>query len=68
MQTGSIHAEVGVKLAIATGGKLTNLKGGVPIVIDGQVVGAIGVGSGTGEQDREVALAGVAAVQGAYVG
>jgi len=68
VQTGSIHAEVGVKLAIATGGKLTNLKGGVPIVIDGQVVGAIGVGSGTGEQDREVALAGVAAVQGAYVG
>ena len=61
VQTGNVHADVEIKLAVATGGKLTNLKGGVPILIDGQVVGAIGVGSGTGEQDREVALAGVAA-------
>ncbi len=68
VQTGNVHAEVETKLALATGGKLTNLKGGVPIVIDGQVVGAIGVGSGTGEQDREVALAGVAAIAGATAG
>ncbi len=68
VQTGSLHAEVEIKLAVATGGKLTNLKGGVPIIVDGQVVGAIGVGSGTGEQDREVALAGVAAIEGAAVG
>ena len=30
----------------ASGGKVTPLKGGVPIVIDGQVVGAVGVGGG----------------------
>jgi glc operon protein GlcG len=45
--------------AAASGGKLTTLKGGVPVVIDGQVVGAVGVGGGSGEQDAEVAKAGV---------
>lgn len=65
--TGTTHADVEIKLALATNNKLTNLKGGVPIVIDGHVVGAIGVGSGTGDQDREVALAGVEAL-GAITG
>jgi glc operon protein GlcG len=46
--------------ASASGGKLTTLLGGVPIVIDGQVIGAIGIGGGTGEQDAEVAKAAVA--------
>jgi glc operon protein GlcG len=48
--------------AAASGGKLTTLKGGVPVVIDGQVVGAVGVGGGTGEQDAEVAKAGIKAL------
>ena len=48
--------------AAASGGKITTLKGGVPIVIDGQVVGAVGVGGGTGEQDAEVAKAGIQAL------
>lgn len=48
--------------AQAGGGKLTTLKGGVPVVIDGQVIGAVGVGGGTGEQDAEVAKAGVRAL------
>lgn len=45
--------------AQASGGKMTTLKGGVPLVIDGQVVGAVGVGGGTGEQDAEVAKSGI---------
>jgi glc operon protein GlcG len=45
--------------AAVGGGKLTTLKGGVPVVIDGQVVGAAGVGGGTGEQDAEVAREGI---------
>jgi glc operon protein GlcG len=49
-------------LQAASGGKVTPLKGGVPIVIDGQVVGAVGVGGGSGEQDAEVAKAGVQAL------
>jgi glc operon protein GlcG len=41
--------------AMAGGGKMTSLFGGVPIVVDGQIIGAVGVGGGTGEQDAEVA-------------
>jgi glc operon protein GlcG len=54
--------------AVAGGGKGTALKGGVPIVIDGQVVGAVGVGGGTGEQDAEVAKAGIKALLDAVGG
>jgi len=38
------------------------LEGGVPIVVDGQVVGAIGVSGVKPDQDAEVARAGAAAV------
>ncbi|MEO6807677.1 MAG: heme-binding protein [Isosphaeraceae bacterium] len=48
--------------AAASGGKVTTLFGGVPIVVDGQVIGAVGVGGGHGEQDAEVARAGVDAL------
>lgn len=48
--------------ALASGGKLTTLKGGVPIEIDGQVTGGVGVGGGSGEQDLLVAKAGVQAL------
>lgn len=47
--------------AAASGAKVTTLLGGVPIVVDGQVIGAVGVGGGTGEQDLEAARAGLAA-------
>jgi glc operon protein GlcG len=48
--------------AQASGGKVTTLKGGVPVEVDGEVIGAIGVGGGTGEQDVEVCKAGIAAL------
>jgi glc operon protein GlcG len=48
--------------AAASGGKGTALKGGVPIVVKGQVVGAVGVGGGTGEQDAEVEKAAIDAL------
>lgn len=60
--TGGADAEHAVKLAFTTGGRLTNLKAGVPIVVQDEVVGAVGVSSGTGDQDLEVALAGIAAI------
>jgi glc operon protein GlcG len=63
--TGNIMAGVDIKLAIATQGERINLPGGLPVIIDGRVVGAIGVGSGTGEQDREVAKAALRVVPGA---
>lgn len=63
--TGGIEPGIDLKLAIATEGRRINLPGGLPIVIDGQVAGAIGVGSGTGEQDLICARAGIAAIKGA---
>lgn len=62
MPTSRLPADMEMKLAMATAGKLTNLKGGVPIVFDGECIGGIGVGSGTGSQDLEVARAGLAAI------
>jgi uncharacterized protein GlcG (DUF336 family) len=56
---------VEIKLAVTTDGENVALFGGIPILVDGTCVGGIGVGSGTGEQDREVAIAAVAAVEGA---
>ena len=63
--TGDIAAGLDLKLAIATEGKRVNLLGGLPVIVDGQVAGAIGVGSGTGGQDREVAAAALGAIAGA---
>lgn len=60
--SGGVSAEVELKLALATGGQLTNLKGGLPILVEGQVIGAVGVGSGTGDQDVEVGQAGIEAL------
>ena len=63
--TGHIAEGIDLKLAIATQGKRINLPGGLPIIVDRHTIGAIGVGSGTGAQDLEVAKAGVAALAGA---
>jgi uncharacterized protein GlcG (DUF336 family) len=63
--TGNIAAGIDIKLALATRGKRVNLPGGLPIIIDGQLVGGIGVGSGTGEEDRIVANAALATLPGA---
>ena len=46
-------------IASAIGGRLMVVGGGLPVTVDGVVVGAIGVGSGTPQQDLEVAQAGV---------
>ena len=63
--TGDIAAGIDLKLAIATQGKRINLPGGLPIIVDGHVIGGIGVGSGTGEQDKQVANAALGALSGA---
>ena len=63
--TGDIAAGIDIKLAIATEGRRINLPGGIPVIVDGHIIGGIGVGSGTGEQDKEVAKAAVAAFPGA---
>jgi uncharacterized protein GlcG (DUF336 family) len=42
-------------------GRVMIFAGGIPLQRDGQVVGAIGVSGGSGDQDHEVAEAGAAA-------
>jgi len=39
-----------------------SLEGGVPVIVDGQVIGSVGVSGVTATQDAQVAKAGVAAV------
>jgi len=41
---------------------ITSLEGGVPIMVEGQVVGAVGVSGVKAEQDAQVAKAGIAAL------
>jgi uncharacterized protein GlcG (DUF336 family) len=43
----------------AIGGRLMVVGGGLPVIVDGEVVGGIGVSSGTPPQDMEVAQAGI---------
>jgi uncharacterized protein GlcG (DUF336 family) len=61
--TGGMPFERAMMLAEATSGRVTNLPGGLPLLVDGQSVGGVGVGSGTGEQDLEVAKAAVRAFE-----
>lgn len=49
-------------LAVATHGGMTGLRGGLPIRVAGALLGGIGVGSGSGEQDEQVALAALKAI------
>lgn len=46
-----IHTEVG--------GRISTVGGGLPVMVDGEVVGGIGLSSGTPPQDMECAQAGV---------
>ncbi len=49
-------------IAAATEGTMTGLPGGLPIWRNGVLLGGIGVGSGSGAQDVEVAEAALAAI------
>ena len=56
-------AQGGVNLRILGQPGITPLEGGVPIIVDGKIVGAIGVSGVLSNQDAEVAMAGAAAVK-----
>ncbi len=46
-------------IAIAEGGHMIMGQGGVPVIKDGSVEGAVGVGGGTSQQDEDCANAGI---------
>ncbi|WP_363221704.1 heme-binding protein [Mesorhizobium sp.] len=54
--------EAALSAGKASQGAVTNLPGGLPIRFGGRLAGGIGVGSGTGEQDFDVARAAVTAI------
>lgn len=47
-----------IRLAMA-GNRITSIGGGTPIVVEGQVIGAVGVSGGTSEEDMVVGQAGI---------
>jgi glc operon protein GlcG len=53
----------GVGLRVLTLDGVVAAEGGVPLVVDGAIVGAIGVSGATSEQDGVVAAAGLAALE-----
>jgi len=52
----------GGRTAFVSAPLLTSLEGGVPVLVDGQVVGAVGVSGVKSEQDAQVAAVGAAAL------
>jgi glc operon protein GlcG len=52
----------GGRTAFVSAPLITSLEGGVPVLVDGQVVGAVGVSGVKAEQDAQVAKAGIAAL------
>ncbi len=62
LPTGVLPPAVANELGSITQGRLTNLKGGIPIKVDGVVIGGVGVGGGVGNEDEVVARAGAEAV------
>lgn len=52
----------GGRTAFISAPLITSLEGGVPVLVDGQVIGAVGVSGVKAEQDAQVAKAGIAAL------
>ena len=60
--TGGMGEDLALPLAVATGGRLTNILGGSPIRFDDAHAGGLGIAGGTPLQDAEVAEAALARV------
>lgn len=58
-----VNLPLSIGLATASPSEQTPILGGVPLIVDGEVVGAIGVSAGTEDQDAEIARAGAAALE-----
>jgi uncharacterized protein GlcG (DUF336 family) len=52
-------------LALGSDGEQTPIRGGLPLMFNGQIIGAIGVSNGSEGEDVDVARAGVSALAGA---
>jgi uncharacterized protein GlcG (DUF336 family) len=57
------EAVVGGRIALLKMPGALPVEGGLPIVVDGQIIGAIGVSGGTSQQDGVVGAAGLKAIE-----
>jgi uncharacterized protein GlcG (DUF336 family) len=60
---GQPNTLLSVALAVGSGARQTPIRGGVPLLVDGKVVGAIGASNGTEDEDVDVSRAGAAALE-----
>jgi glc operon protein GlcG len=60
---------MGIKreLAVASGGKITAMAGGLPVWIEGECVAGVGIGGASDEEDIQIAKVGIAAIGGSIV-
>ena len=58
-----VNVVLSMGLALATEGRQIPVRGGIPLLVDGVCVGAIGVSNGSEDQDVDVAQAGVRALE-----
>lgn len=63
MTDNQVNLPLSIGLATASPSEQTPVRGGVPLIVDGEVVGAIGVSAGTEDQDAEIARAGAATLE-----
>ena len=63
MSGDQVNVALALGLASAAPDHQTPIRGGLPLLVDGEVVGAIGVSAGTEDQDLDVARAGAAAFE-----
>ncbi|HWG59277.1 MAG TPA: heme-binding protein [Candidatus Acidoferrales bacterium] len=63
MSGNEVNVALTIGLALANPAQQTPIRGGIPLVVDGQSVGAIGVSAGSEDQDCDVARAGAAALE-----
>lgn len=60
--TGWMSAEIAITLPLGSDNKLTNIGGGMPLMFEGKLVGGLGIAGGTVEQDKEVVLKTIRAI------
>jgi glc operon protein GlcG len=58
-----VNVALALGLATASPSEQTPIRGGIPLIVDSEVVGAIGVSAGTEDQDTEIARAGAAGLE-----
>ncbi|HXX44459.1 MAG TPA: heme-binding protein [Candidatus Acidoferrales bacterium] len=63
MSGDQVNVALALGLAAAASSHQTPIRGGIPLLVGGQIVGAIGVSAGTEDQDTDVARAGAAAIE-----